>query len=148
MPDLDIPESTARTWIRNGPARVVTADAFAHTDDEQMIQTIAALTRKVAVLSAVVALLLALLRVSGFRLDDVRLASARLKASLLSAAESALKTLPLGPVLRILHLSPARYHRWKTLTASADCNLDDASTCPRSFPAQLTSARNRWIYLR
>ncbi len=37
----------------------------------------------------------------------------------------------LRAALRLLGLSPTRYHNWKR---EENCELDDASSCPRSFP--------------
>ena len=46
--------------------------------------------------------------------------------------------LPLKSALRLVRLSPARYHAWKR--AEKRCDLDDRSSCPRSHPTQLTPA--------
>ena len=87
-------------------------------------------------LTAVIALQRARLRVSGFSLEDARLPTGAGKATILRAVARARRRLPLAAILRILHLSPARYHAWQRVERA--CQLDDRSSCPRTSPAQLT----------
>ncbi len=87
-------------------------------------------------LAAVVRLLLALLRVSGFRLDGNRLPAGEAKAGILRAVSSAEPFLPLVIILRILGLESSRYHAWRR--AESACALYDRPSCPRTSPAPLT----------
>ena len=87
------------------------------------------------VLTAVVRLLLALLRASGFSLDENRLPKGRAKAGLLRAITSAEPFLPLATILRIIGLEPGRYHAWRRAEKAFD--LTGRSSCPRSNPGQL-----------
>jgi len=77
-----------------------------------------------------------LLQVSGFSLEHNRLPEGEAKESVLRAVVQARTALPLAGILRILRLSPPRYHRWTR--AEPECGLDDRSSCPRTSPAQLT----------
>ena len=43
--------------------------------------------------------------------------------------------LPLAAALKVLHLSPARYHAW--IRAEQGCVLTDQPSCPRSIPHRL-----------
>jgi transposase InsO family protein len=56
----------------------------------------------------------------------------------LHAVDRSRNALPLKAALRLVRLSPARYHAWKR--AEKRCDLDDRSSCPRSHPTQLTPA--------
>jgi putative transposase len=56
---------------------------------------------------------------------------------LLRAIERSCSALPLRTVLRVLRVSPSRYHSWKR---EDECHLGDMSSCPRSSPQQLTRA--------
>ena len=51
--------------------------------------------------------------------------------------KSARSVLPLRVVLRVLRLSQSRYHSWKR---QDECCFDDAPSCPRTSPQQLTQA--------
>jgi len=58
------------------------------------------------------------------------------KRSLLRAVERSRASLPLRSMLRVVRLSPSRYHAWN---GEDQCALDDGSSCPRSSPQQLTA---------
>jgi len=88
--------------------------------------------------TAVIRLLVMLLKLSGFRLDEQRLPDGKAKAKILRGIDRCKGALPLKSALRLVRLSPARYHAWKR--ADKRCELDDRSSCPRSHPTQLTPA--------
>jgi len=44
--------------------------------------------------------------------------------------------MPLAAALRVLRLSPTRYHAW--IRAEGTCTLDDRPSCPRSNVQRLT----------
>lgn len=132
---LTIPRSTIWSWRRRGLRPVVTIELL-DQDCQHLRESIAKLERRFRVLAAVVRLLLAIVRVSGFSLAGRRLPDGAAKADILRAIESAQPWLPLALILRVLHLEPARYHAWRH--ASAACALDDRSSCPRTNPGQLT----------
>ena len=96
------------------------------------------LRRRVRVLDAIVRLLVALLRALDVRLEQTRLAEGAAKTRPLRAIDQAQGPLSLRAALRILGLSPSRYHRWRR--AERACELDDRSSCPRSTPTRLTAA--------
>jgi hypothetical protein len=77
-----------------------------------------------------------LLRISGFRLSGERLPAGDDKARLLRAIAGAEPVLPLVVILRIVGMTPARYHAWQRATEV--CGLDDPPSCPRSMPSRLT----------
>jgi hypothetical protein len=110
FPELDIPRRTALSWIRRGLSDVVTLD---HEDwQPAMCVRVASLERRVAMLAAVMQLLVALLRVSGFELERARVPDAIDKRRLLDAIARARRIMPLSAALRVLRLSAARYHAW------------------------------------
>jgi transposase InsO family protein len=82
-------------------------------------------------------LLLVLVRALDIRLDRRRLPEGNAKAGLLRAIDRAQDALSLRGALRILRLSPSRYHQWRR--AEQACGLDDQPSCPRSTPTQLTA---------
>ncbi len=111
FPELESPPSTARGWIRQGMGDVVALD------DEQEVEAelrnrIIKLEYRVEILTAVLRLVLALLRISGFKLELLRLPDAASKRVILGAVERARKSMPLSSALRVLRLSSARYHAW------------------------------------
>ena len=97
-------------------------------------QELLRLRKRVAVLTAFLRLTFALLRVSGFSLEKVRLPKGERKRKLLRAIDQSCSTLSLRSVLRVLRLSRTRYHSWKR---EDECGLDDVSSCPHTSPQQL-----------
>jgi hypothetical protein len=121
FPELEIPRRTALSWIRRGVGDVVTVD---EEDWQPALRVrVAQLERRVAMLTAVLRLVLALLRVCGFELERARVSGAADKRRLLSAIERARRTMPLSAALRVLRLSAARYHAW--VRTDGACTLDD-----------------------
>jgi transposase InsO family protein len=114
---------------------VVTLDGDSEAE-AQLRDRVAKLERRVSMLTAVLRLVLALLRGSGFKLKLIRLPDAEAKRRLLSAVERARKIMPLAAALRVLGLSAARYHDW--VGSQTNCLLVDRSSCPRSTPQSLT----------
>jgi putative transposase len=135
FPELDIPRSTASSWIRRGLGEVVALNEDLDAES-RLRDRVARLEHRVSMLIAVLRLVLAPLRVSGFKLDLVRIPDANGKRRLLSAAERARKIMPLAAALRVLGLSPARYHEW--VGRQGNCSLEDQSSCPRFKPQLLT----------
>ena len=135
FPELQIPRSTALSWIRRGVGEVVVVEPGIKVENHHL-DRIAKLEHRVSMLTAVLRLVLALLRVSGFGLDVNRIPNAGGKQRLLSAVERARKIMPLTAALRVLGLSAGRYHDW--VERQQGCALDDRSSCPRSKPQILT----------
>jgi len=132
--DLGVPRSTATGWLHAEPREVVTMavlDAEAVDLQAQVLE----LRRRVRILIAVVGLLLALVRVSGVRLDSRQLSGAARQA-VLRAIRRGRRVLPLRAVLRVLRISSSSFHGWKT--DGGRCRPSDRATCPRRSPNQLT----------
>ena len=135
FPDLEIPRSAAVSWIRRGSPDVVELDE-AHRDLSRLQDRVAKLERRVKVLVAVVHLLTVLVRLSGFRFEWTRVADGVRKHAVLRAVQRASRALGLRAALRVLRMSPSRYHAWGR--AETACELDDIVSCPRSRPSRLT----------
>jgi transposase InsO family protein len=135
--DLRIPRSTIASWHRRGVRPVVT-NSDRDLDPAQLRARIEKLENRSRVLAAVVRLLLVLLRVSRFKLDGKRLPDGDDKAAVLRSIDSTQPILPLATILRIVRLSPSRYHAWRR--AGKTCGLQDRNSCPRTTPRQLTPA--------
>jgi len=132
--DLGVPRSTATGWLHAEPREVVTMAVLdAETVDLQA--QVLKLRRRVRILVAVVGLLLALVRVSGVRLDS-RLLSGTARKAVLRAIRRGRRVLPLRAGLRVLRISPSSFHGWKT--DGSRCRPGDRATCPRRSPNQLT----------
>jgi len=114
-----------------------------HHDIASVLDENEKLKRRAQRQTAIIRLLVVLLKLSGFRLDEQRLPDGTAKAKVLravdrskDAVDRSKDALPLKSALRLVRLSPARYHAWKR--ADQRCELDDQSSCPRSYPMQLT----------
>ena len=99
--------------------------------------------RRVQKLAALLRLALILLRVSGFPLSGERLPDGQDKLRILPAVDQARACIPSRALLRLLHLSPSRFHAWRR--RHTGCALDDQSSCPRMSPHRLTPSEIRGI---
>jgi len=134
---LAIPRSTVSAWRRRGLRPVTTIEPI-EQDRQQLLDSVAKLDRRARILAALVSVLLALLRASGFTLAGGRLPEGVAKAGILLAISSATPFLPLAVILRIARLESGRYHAWNSRASALACGLDDQSSCPRTSPSQLT----------
>lgn len=135
FPALEIPDSTLRSWLQRGPANVV---ALADEDAEVSVlrARLANLERRVDVLSAVVRLLVTLVRVTGATLTGERVPGEHAKRRILHAIERAEPAIGRTATLRVIGLKPARLREWNE--RSLACALADAPPCPRSVPNRLS----------
>ncbi len=132
--NIGVPRSTATGWLHAEPQDVVSLAVLdAETADLQA--EVLKLRRRVHILVAVVRLLLALRRVSGFQLDGRRLPDAA-RMVVLRSIDRARRVLPLRAVLRVLRISASSFHAWKS--AESRCHPADRPTCPKRAPNQLT----------
>jgi transposase InsO family protein len=133
---LGVPRSTALGWLRGDYAPVVTAE-LVDMDTTRLQAEVCKLRHRVRMLAAIVRLLMALVRTFDVRLDRTRIPEQAEKTRLLRAIERARGPLSLRGALRVLHMSPSRYHDWRR--AERGCELNDQSSCPRSTPTRLTT---------
>ena len=133
--ELGIPRSTALGWLRDSPGEVVTLNILS-LKEEELQHEVLMLRQRIRKLHSLLRLLLTMLRLSGVDLAGERVPEGKAKAALLRAADRTREFLPLRNVLRVLGLSPARYHSWRR--SQQKCSLDDRSSCPRTSPHQLT----------
>ena len=124
FPELN-PRSTLAGWLKDPPPDVVTSNCL-ETNDLEIASKMKKMERRCNVLTALVRLLLPLVRVRSVGLDGGRLPDGAAKARVLRAIDSARKALPLATALKVLRLSPPRYRAWRR--ASRACGLDDRSS--------------------
>jgi len=134
--EFGVPRSTAAGWLRGQPGRVVTGDVL-DMDPARLQAEVLKLRQRIRRLGAVIRLLLALVRTLGGHLDQIRLPEGATRARVLRAIGCAERVLTLQGALRVLRLSPSRYHQWRQ--AKRPCGLDDQASCPRSTPTRLTA---------
>jgi len=135
--EFGVPRSTALGWLRGEYGPVATTEIL-DRDTAQLQAENLKLRRCIRMLAAIVRLLVALLRALDVRLDRTRLPEGSAKTRLLGAIDRAQSALPLRGALRVLRLSPSRYHQWRR--AEQACELDDQVSCPQSTPTRLTAA--------
>ena len=114
---------------------MVSLDALS-MDATQLQREVLRLRRRVQKLTGLLRVLLVVLRMSGYSLNQARLPDGNDKRSLLQAIERSRVALPLRSVLRVVRLSQSRYHAWNR---EDQCALDDRSSCPKLSPQQLTA---------
>jgi len=133
FPELRIPDSTRRTWMRRGVSTVVTFErADAHIIALQVHN--AKLRKRVTTLVALVRLLITLVRVRDQSIEHTRVPTTAAKDRLLRAVTIAEPVLGRSAALKILGLSDGRLRSWKRRQTL--CMLDDASPCPRTNPGR------------
>ena len=132
---LGVPRSTAAGWLQGGAQEVITLDVL-DLREMKLQAEVPKLRHRIRALGSVVRLLLALLRVSGFRLEARPLPPGPARTTLLSAVQRAREWLPLRAVLRLAGISSSRLHAW---SAVEDCSPGDRASCPRRTPNQLTA---------
>ena len=130
-----VPPSTARGWLKAPAARVVTMDVL-NMDANQLQQEVLRLRARLRRLTTLLRVLLVVFRLSGYSLNQSRLPDGKEKRSLLRVIERSRSILPLRRVLRLIRMSPSRYHSW---SRTEECALDDTPSCPRLSPHQLTA---------
>jgi len=133
--EIGVPRSTAAGWLRAESQDVISLDVLGMQETELQLELVR-LRRRILVLTTVVRLLVALVRLSGVRLDARNLYKDAM-AALLGTIERARKVLQLRSILRILGLSSARYH--SRPQPDADCHPADVASCPKRVPNQLTA---------
>jgi hypothetical protein len=111
--------------------------------ESELRQEILKLRRRVQKLTALLRLVVALLRTSEVRLTDERLSDGRDKIRILRAVDRARAFVPLRALLRFLRVSPSRFHAWRRRQQA--CALDDQSSCPHTSPSRLTPSEVRAI---
>ena len=115
-------------------SNVISLDVLSMSEDT-LRQEVLTLRRQNARLFAILRLLVVLVKVAGASLARRRVATCAKKKLLLRAVARSRDALSLRTALRLLGLSSSRYHTWKR---EERCKLDDVSSCPRTFPHQLT----------
>ena len=130
-----VPRSTARGWLTAPSVEVVTLGSL-NMDATQLQREVLRLQTRTTKLIALLRVLLVVLEMSRFSLNQIRFPDGNDKRSLLRVIDQARSVLPLRSVLRVVRLSSSRYHHWKQ---ENECALDDGLSCPRVCPQQLTA---------
>ena len=136
FPELHMPRSTLAGWLKEPPPDVVTADCLV-SNDLALALKMKRLERRCGVLTALIRLLLALVRRHGLGRSSDRVPDGAAKTRILRAIDSARKALTLANALKVLDLTPGRYRAWRR--AARGCGLDDKSSCPMTSPSTLTA---------
>ena len=129
--ELGIPRSTAIGWLGDSPRQVVSLDLLS-LDEQELQHEVLVLRRRIRKLHCLLRLLLTMLHLSEVSLANERVPEGKAKATLLVRLIAPASFFPLRNVLRVLGLSPARYHAWRR--SQKTCSLDDHSSCPRISP--------------
>ena len=106
-----VPRSTARGWLSAPSVQIVTVEAL-NLDATQLQREVMRLQTRIQKLIALLRVLLVVLKISRFSLNQTRLPDSHDKRFLLRAIDRSRSALPLRSVLRIIRLSPSRYHHW------------------------------------
>lgn len=142
FPDLAIPLSTAREWIKRGPQDVVTLWEIGQ-NEKNLLGEIQSLKKELNTLKVEQDLSIKTFRLFGFQIQYQRLPSEESKISLLQMVHDAVRTIGLERALETIGLSRARWSLW--LRRSKNCQLADESSCPKTLPQRLTSPEVRTI---
>ena len=136
FPELSIPQSTARDWIRKGKAKVITASEFECTQAE-LAGRVRELEIELACVKAKSELLKGTTSIFGFSIQYLRLKSSSAKESLLKLIDSTAKKIPLNECLHFIGLSMSRFKAWKV--RARKCDLSDKNGCTKLSPTKMLS---------
>ena len=136
FPDLGIPVSTAKHWIRNGVKPVVTLPDSEH--DTALNIKAANLEKRVAEVEATHRLVVFTFKIFGLQIQYTRLPTEDAKTTLIAAINDAAKLVPIAVCLEAIGLSAARFRAW--CVRQRACRLADQSSCPQLSPTKLTVA--------
>jgi transposase InsO family protein len=136
FPSLNIPRSSAMTWIREGVRDVVT-NADLDIDRFELLQKVAALEAAARAQTAKGELVKFTFRVFGLQIQYQRLPNADTKRFVLDQIKKAAELLPLTECLEAIGLSTARYYNW--MKRQVRCLLPAQSSCPKLSPTKLTT---------
>ncbi len=134
FPELKIPPSTIRDWMRKGEANVVTSKEFDLSEDA-LISKVKTLESRLREGETRAKLITSTVSILGFQLQYVRVPSAQIKAMLIEVLRDAAVTLGLASCLETIKLSRARFSAW--LARQKKCELEDKDTCGRLSPTTL-----------
>ncbi len=135
FPQLKIPLSTARSWIKKGPVEVVTTPAF-EAESSELVEKITRLENLLSTTKAESNLITRSVKILGFEIQYKRIPSEAVNESILSQYKEASKIVPIRKCLEIVGLSSMRYYSW--LKRQAVCRLEDSRSCPRLTPSRIT----------
>jgi len=133
---IGVPRSTANGWLRQRARPVISLSQFGQ-HVESLETEVARLRVQVAKLRQLLRLLFFIVKLSGFSLQNCRIPSSSDKSKLIKRIHHAAEAIPLGRVLNVIGLSSSRFYAWKSNEA---CELADNSSCPKSFPTQISAA--------
>lgn len=142
IPELNIPLSTAKEWIKNGIKEVITLPELNLSNTELLNQNMS-LKNKLASTKAEQILLSTTIKIFRFQIQFTRLPSATSKPSILRAIKNALTNIPIKLCLETIGLSSARYHSW--VKRDKKCQLEDNISCPKLSTTKLTVQEIRTI---
>jgi putative transposase len=145
FPELKIPKTTAKNWIRRGICDVVSVEAF-DLDREKLELKCIELENQVIALKATSELIKVVAVLLGLTLQYQRF-SGDVKKKIVDAIEKAKLVLPLNSCLEAVGLSKQRFANW--LSRMKTCQLEDFSSCPKTHITRLmpkeTSAIGRLV---
>ena len=106
-----VPRSTARGWLRSPSSEVISIDVV-QLDEIGLQEEIIRLRARLQKLNALLRVMIVVLKLSGYSLNQERVPDGKQKRHLLRAIDRSRPTLPLRSVLRVIRLSQSRYHAW------------------------------------
>ena len=136
FPQLNIPPSTSREWIKKRTFDVVTLSELNYSNDELATQ-VSQLKGEIEKLKTMQKLVIFTFRIFGFQLQYQRLPKAENKKLLMEAINAAAKQLSLKDCLDAIGLSLARYRN--CLKSNSSCELENVTQCPRHHPTKLSN---------
>ena len=133
--ELGVPRSTSHGW-RTGPCKNVVTHIQVDPVVERLTEEVSRLTRENRLLRAWLRIALMVWRIASFSFERLRLPEGKQKSRLLRAVDRASRAVPLNRILSFIGLSEARYYHWRN---AVPCALTDRSSCPKTFPTQVST---------
>lgn len=133
---IGVPRSTANGWLQPRVQSVISLSQFGQ-HVESLETEVARLQLQVSRLRHLLRLLFLIFRISGFSFQNCRIPCSSDKSKLINLINNAATVIPVGRLLNVIGLSRSRFYAWSDIEA---CELADNSSCPKSFPTQMSVA--------
>ena len=134
--NLDIPKSTLRSWVKNGPIDFITLPELKLSSSDLVSENIR-LKVELEKEQSKNELIFGTVRIFGFQIQYKRLPTEKSKVEVLELIKKSVSKITLKQSLEIIGLSFARYHSW--VKRAVKCSLKDEPSCPKVSPSRLTA---------
>lgn len=131
-----VPRSTAYRWLRSATQPVVSLEYFNYSKEEFEFEVLK-LKKQIEILRSILKIIILALRASDFSFTHKQIQASKKRTKLIHAIDEARELIPIRKLLKVINISAARFHSWKS--KEIGCDYDNTETCPGTTPNKLTT---------